>query len=190
MKNIVILVVLLTAVSTFADINRLQDAHKDYMLYFGDADFLQGKNEFVAVKRGKEVQAMSVFKTENGFCTLQMNGDSGEYITCKATQEDNVLSISFVNRKLTGRNAKTVAYKIEVKLEKDNFAMSLSLDKSLTDAAPDFWKVLQCVGQYAPHLIGAIQKCKDSGDFIQCVLDLIDPASNLFKCIFGGGQAK
>ena len=188
MKNILcIFIVALATVATFADVNRINDSHKDYILYFGDAEFLEGKSEIV-VTRNKE--AMSVYKTANGFCTFQMKENHSEYITCKATQKDNVLSIHFANRKITGRTTQTVAYKIEVKIEKDNFGMNVSLDKNLTDIRPDFWKVLECVGQYAPHLIGAIQNCKNSGDFIQCVLDLIDPASNLFKCIFGGGQLK
>ncbi|WP_372364543.1 hypothetical protein [Candidatus Uabimicrobium sp. HlEnr_7] len=163
--------------------NSLKQNHENTLLYYGDVEFLQGQHQNFTqmdVVNNNDKNS-SIFLLANSFAYYCASEKNTTYIICKAVKQKDSLNLTFTNRLLRDKYSQTIKYTTIFDLS-DNFNIRTFVDKEITDARADFLHIISCVLQFAPEFLPIITKCK--GDILKCILEIVSPASKLFKCIF------
>lgn len=190
-KVLFILIIAMIFVPVFAQTKEEIKANHEKMLkYNGEYRFLNGKHYGMVdvnfkSEAGKNISWQthySIYALKDAIAAYTQNKISSKYIivTVKKLAEKKFQFTVIMKKTVAG---KTMTLKYIIVTEAGN--IKVDIDKHISDIRIDYDKIIKCVLQYGPELYDLVKGCFSAPNVENCLLKFLEPASNVYKCVFG-----
>jgi len=162
--------------------------HDEILKFSGDQKFLTGQhyymNSMTVTADQKSTSVSSVYVSGNDFSFYSESSKNKVNTVVSTARGQDSVNMDVTHKMKQEDKVYTLKYRILFS-QKDKSGVQVELDKEATDIKIDWLKITECVLKYAPEIYPLIVKCLQEPNVSTCILQLIQPMTNVYQCIFG-----
>jgi len=186
-KFLVLFVTFLLVTMPLFGQEQVRAGHDEFLKYLGHKELTTGQHyvvySFNLDGNQKNTLETSVYIMGNDF-SFYMEGSrekANTFVSTSKTEENVTLDITHNIKRDDAVH--TLKYQIVFDVKTQN-GFHVEMDQPASDIKIDWQKVISCVFKLAPEIYPQVMKCLQEPNVGNCILNLIQPLTELYRCIF------